>query len=267
MREDKNYNIGEAASLYLASLSPEEKEVRQRAIMRFVQWYGREQLLSALTAPDVAGYAQQLSSTDTDVEQKLKPLKAFFGFAVKEGWIKSRLAVHLKARKKAKNKTGMVSAPVEVTKITRQGFEKIKEELATLKKKRPGVIAEISRAAADKDFRENAPLEAAREQCGHIDGRIRELEAAIKTAVIIEENSSNTLKTGIGDTLVLKELKTGEEMPYTIVGPREVDPIKGKISSVSPIGKALIGKNEGDTIVIEAPMGKTEYKIEKIQRK
>ncbi len=266
MKEDNDYVLSEAVSYYLATLPLEEKELKQRAIWRFVQWYGRERLLSALTAPDVAGYAQQLSSTDDDVEQKLKPLKAFFGFAVKEGWLKSNLSVHLKAKKKYCSKTSMTSITVEVTRVTRQGFEKLKGELSEFKKKRIEIVAEISRAAADKDFRENAPLEAAREQCSHIDGRIRELEAAIKSAVIIEEKSSDTQKAGIGYTLVLKDLTANEEVLYTIVTPREVDPVNGKISSVSPIGKAIIGKKQGDTITIEAPMGKTQYRIEKIQK-
>ena len=266
MKETKDYTLGEVVENYLESLKQEEKALQQRAILRFVQWYGRERLLSALTAHDLASYAAQLSSMDAEVEQKLKPIKTFFNFASKKKWLKSGLAVHLRARKKARKK-GMAGKKVEVTTLTRQGLEKLEGELAALKKKRPGVVAEIRRAAADKDFRENAPLEAAREQCGHIDGRVGELEAAIKSAVIVEKNSNNTQKTGIGDTLVLKELKTGEETTYTIVNPREVDPVEGKISSLAPIGKALIGKSEGDTIAIEAPMGETEYRIEKISRK
>jgi len=264
MKEDKEYTLNEAVGNYLDSLSPEEKRLQRGAILRFVQWYGRERLLSALEPPDTAGYARQFSSTDTEAEQKLEPLKKFFSFAVKKGWLKSGLGAHLKFKKK--KKANLSGRTVEVTEVTRQGLTKLKDELAEVKKKRLEVVAEISRAAADKDFRENAPLEAAREQCSHIDGRIKELEAAIKTAVIIEEKRGDALKVTMGDTLVLRELGKNEELVYTIVSPREVDPVKGKISSASPIGKALIDKREGETITIEAPMGKTEYRIEKINK-
>jgi len=156
MKEDKDYTLGDAVAGYLESLPQEEKKLQQRAVIRFVQWYGRDRLLSAMTPPDIAGYSQQFSSTDTDVEQKLKLLKAFFSFAVKKKWLRCGMVVHIKAKKKVIKKTALARKAAEVTKVTEQGLEKIQNELAVLKKKRPEVVAEISRAAADKDFRENA---------------------------------------------------------------------------------------------------------------
>ncbi len=91
----------------------------------------------------------------------------------------------------------------------------------------------------NKDFRENAPLEAAREQHGLIEGRIREIEATLKAAEIVDEQKKSLLKVNVGDSIILVEVGTGEEMHYKIVGPRETDPSKGKISGVSPVGDRL----------------------------
>ena len=127
-------------------------------------------------------------------------------------------------------------------------------------------MRDIQVAAADKDFRENAPLHAAREERGHVEGRIKELEGTLKAATIIDENKEPTVKSVVGDSLVLTDLATGEECCYRIVDPREVNPSKGKISIASPLGKALLGKQDGQEIEIIAPVGKLRYRIIRIER-
>jgi transcription elongation factor GreA len=123
----------------------------------------------------------------------------------------------------------------------------------------------MRRAAADKDFSENAPLDAAREQYGHLEGRIRELEEALKSATVIDEKQKVILKVGIGDSVALRDLVSGEELRYVIVNPREVDPTRGKISSASPIGKAIIGRGQGEVVEVEAPAGRLHYQIERVE--
>jgi transcription elongation factor GreA len=150
--------------------------------------------------------------------------------------------------------------------LTRQGYDELKAELTALKDKRTQAIDEIRKAAADKDFRENAPLEAAREQRGHLEGRIRELEEILKSATIIDDEHKSTLKAGIGDKVVLRNLASDEELYYMLVSPREVDPTKGKISSASPVGKAVIGRAEGEVIEVVVPAGKLRYQVEQIRR-
>ena len=93
-----------------------------------------------------------------------------------------------------------------------------------------------------------------------------ELEEALKLATIMDETQKPTLKVSMGDSIVLRDQTSNDELRYTIVSSREVDPIKGKISSGSPIGKALIGKARGDTVEITAPVGKLRYQIEQILR-
>ena len=139
-------------------------------------------------------------------------------------------------------------------------------ELAELRGKRSQAIDEIRRAAADKDFRENAPLDIAREERGYLEGRIKELEGTLKSATIIDEERRVTIKASIGDNVLLCDVASDEELRYMIVSPREADPIKGKISSASPIGKAMVGRIEDDVIEVTAPVGKLLYRIKKIER-
>jgi len=272
--ESQSLSLGDAAGRFLASLPPEKREMSQQGVCRFARWYGWERPFTGLAAPDIASYAQRLSLSDTDYTKKLKLVRAFLIYARKEGWSKSNLAVHFKARKgrTSARLASKRSAP-EAVRLTQQGYDELKDELAALKGKRPQIIEEIRKAAADKDFRENAPLDAAKEQHGYLEGRIRELEEALKLAVIIdekqggiyEEKRGSISKAGVGDSIILLDLATKQELRYMLVGPREVDPAKGKISSASPIGKAIIGRGEGDVAEVAAPAGKLRYEIKQIK--
>jgi len=264
-RGDQGPSLGEAASRFLVSLSPAAREISQQEVYRFAHWYGWERPFLGLAAPDIANYAEQLSLSDADYTKKLELIRAFLIYAKKEGWSKINLAIHLKTRK------GKISpqplpgrTPSETVFLTRQGYVDLEAELAVLKDKRPKAIDEMQRAAADKDFRENAPLEAAREQHGQLEGRIRELEETLKSATIIDGNPEDTSKVSIGDSVTLRNLATNEELRYMLVGPKEVDPARGKISSVSPIGKAIIGRGQGEVVEMTAPAGKLRYQIEQI---
>jgi len=258
--------LGEAASRFLASLLPEERGMSQQEIYKFIRWYGGERPLAGLTAPEVANYAEQLSLSDTDYLRKLELIRAFLVYAKKAGWSKSNLAIHLKARKgKPRSQALSRRGLPQTISLTQQGYAELEAELAALKGKRPQAIDEMRRAAADKDFRENAPLEAAREQRGYLEGRIRELEEALKSAVVIGDKQKVTLKVSIGNSVILRDLASGEELRYTLVSPREVDPTKGKISIVSPIGKAIVGHSQGEVMEVTAPAGKLRYQIKQIE--
>ena len=257
--------LGEAAGGFLASLSAEEGVRSQQAVYGFVRWYGWECPFAELTAHEVANYAERLSLTQTSYSQNLEIIRAFLLYAKKQGWSKTNLATHLKI-KKGKTKLPSLARGAPPTSLTKQGYAKLEAELVDLKNKRLQVIDEMRQAAADKDFRENAPLDAAREQRGHIEGRIMELEEALKSATIIEERQKPSLKVSVGDSIVLSDILSGEERRYTIVGPREVDPTKGRISNNSPTGKALLGRIQGEIVEITAPLGRLKYQIKQIER-
>jgi len=198
--------------------------------------------------------------------KKLELIRAFLIYAKKEGWSKANLAAQLKAKKgKTLCRHSSRRGLPQTVSLTQQGYAELKTELDTLKNKRLEAIDEMRRAAADKDFRENAPLEAAREQRGHIEGRIEKLEGTLKSATIIDREQKATLKVGIGNSVTLLDLASGEELHYTIVSPREVDPTQGKISSASPIGRALIGQGQGKVVEVIAPAGKLRYQVKQVE--
>jgi transcription elongation factor GreA len=266
MSDKKQVSVDEAAGHYLAALSSEEKEQKQAAIFNFVRWFGRERSLNGLTAPEVGNYAERLSLSDPDYDGKLEMVRACLNYAKKEKLCVINLAVHLKVRKgKTRTATANSNNHAEAVTLTEEGYHKLNGELAGLKEKRPTLIADITRAAADKDVRENAPLEAAREAHGLLEGRIREIESTLKKATIVGKQQPS-LKVRLGDSIVLVDLQSNEEMDYMIVGPRETDPSKGKISGASPVGKAVIGHIEGETVVVTVPLGKMRYQIKQIKR-
>lgn len=265
--DSNNPTLGDAAGFFLSTLSPEEREMSQQEVSRFVRWYGRECSFTGLRASEIANYAERLSLSDTDYPKKLELIRAFLSYVKKRGWSKTNLGTHLKTKKtRAGTKASDGKRKRESIALTQQGQSKMEAELAELKDKRLEVIDEMQKAAADKDFRENAPLAAAREQRGYLEGRIQELEETLKAAVSIDSVKSPALKVHIGSKVCLSDLTSSEELLYMIVSPKEVDVTRGMISSVSPIGKALIGRGNGDIIEVTVPAGKLRYQIKSVER-
>lgn len=259
--------IDEAARRFLITMPAGQREASQQEIYRFVRWYGGGKTCQDLKPPQVASYAEQLTQTDTDNVKKLEQVRDFLVYMRKQGWTDTNLAVHLKLKKgKTRQAAQSDKALPEGAQLTREGYASLEAELAELKEKRTRSIEEVRRAAADKDFRENAPLAAAREQRGHIEGRIREIEETLKTAKIIIGKPAVVLKAGIGDNVVLQDIVTGEECRYMLVSPTEVDPARFRISSSSPLGKSIMGKAEGDIIEVAVPAGKLRYQLKRIER-
>ena len=147
--------------------------------------------------------------------------------------------------------------------ITTQGAKRLRAELEELKSvKRPAVIAAIAEARAHGDLKENAEYHAAREQQGFIEGRIKQLEAELSHAQLIDVASLNAgSRIVFGATVQLADADTDEEKTYQIVGDLEADIKQGLIAISSPVARALIGKHEGDTVTIDAPAGQREYEI------
>lgn len=147
--------------------------------------------------------------------------------------------------------------------MTVVGAKRLREELEHLKSvKRPEIIAAIAEARAHGDLKENAEYHAAREQQGFVEGRIKELESALSHAQLIDVAKLNAgSKIVFGATVELADSDSGEEVTYQIVGDLEADIKRGLISISAPIARALIGKNEGDSVEIVAPNGTRSYDI------
>lgn len=147
--------------------------------------------------------------------------------------------------------------------MTVQGAEALKAELNKLKGvDRPAVTAAIAEARAHGDLKENAEYHAAREQQGFIEGRIQDIEGKLSNAQIIDVTQmTNNGKVIFGATVEIENVESGEEKTYQIVGDDEADFKIGKISVNSPIARGLIGKSEGDSVMIETPGGRVEYEV------
>jgi transcription elongation factor GreA len=147
--------------------------------------------------------------------------------------------------------------------ITLRGAEKLKAELHQLKTvERPSVINAIAEARAQGDLSENAEYDAAKDRQGFVEGRIQEIEGKLSAAQIIDPASVDAGgKVVFGTTVELEEESTGEVVKYQIVGEDEADLKLGLINISSPIARALIGKEEGDVAVVQAPGGEKRYEI------
>ncbi len=259
--------LREATTTYLSSLPQEERLPTQQELNRFVRWFGEKHLLGELTVPQISDYVDQINSLGKDSTEKLEPVKNFLSYAHKHGLISIKLASHIKYKKTSSKTEKATKQKAEVViALTAQGYAELEAELISLRNERPRAAEEIRKAAADKDFRENAPLEAAREYHGRLEGRIRELEESLKKATIMDVKQNSDHKIKLGDTVVIMDITRNEQITYKLVDAREANPVKGKISNVSPIGKALIGKKSGETIEVVAPAGKIPYKIEDVKQ-
>ncbi len=151
--------------------------------------------------------------------------------------------------------------------MTVAGEKKLREELQHLKAVvRPSISAAIAEARAHGDLRENAEYHAAREQQSFCEGRITEIERKLADSEVIDiTRIPHSGKVIFGATVTLLNLETEEKVKYRIVGEDEAEVAAGKISVVSPIARAVMGKREGDEIVVRAPAGDIEYEIDSVE--
>jgi transcription elongation factor GreA len=147
--------------------------------------------------------------------------------------------------------------------LTKEGFQKLQDELDYLRKtKRQEVAERLHEAMEGGELIENAEYEAAKNEQAFVEGRIQELEVILASARIIDDASVHHDPTlvQVGDTVVIQEGRSAAET-YTIVGAAEADPRAGKISNESPLGKALLNRRPGETVTVEAPGGGYKVKI------
>jgi len=150
--------------------------------------------------------------------------------------------------------------------ISRDGLEKLKQELKSCNARRMEVAKAIEEARGLGDLKENAEYHAAKEEQAMLHARIGDLENKIAHSVILEDQDIDTSKAYVGATVQVRNKKTGKEMTYVLVGPVEADMASGKISVQSPVGKALLGGSVGDTVLARVPAGDIPFEILDITR-
>ena len=151
--------------------------------------------------------------------------------------------------------------------LTRDGEKKLHEELKYLKEvRRPQVVKAIAEARRKGDLTENSEYDAAKEEQHKLEKRIHQLEVMVRNVFIIDDKKISSDRAYIGARIDLEDIETGEELFYILVHEFEADFKHNKISTVSPIGKSLLGKKAGETVTIKIPKGTLKYKVKKISR-
>jgi transcription elongation factor GreA len=259
-------SVQDAAHAYLASLKPAMREPAQPEVLKFVRWAGPSKSLGAMKAHDVASYAENFPPTVADAAKRAEFVRAFLKWAKERGMTAENLATHLRVRKGSKTSSGNAQTLEEQpVYLTREGYDALVHEMETLKERRPQIQQDLARAMADKDFRENAPLDAARDEQAHLEARIREIDVRLRRALVLEGGDQHPGDVSrIGDTVMIRDLRTGQERSFTLVNPDEVRSGQGKISIASPVGKAVYQRRAGEEVEVEAPSGTFRVRIEAI---
>ena len=152
-------------------------------------------------------------------------------------------------------------------KLTPKRLQDLQDELTYLKTVREKEVAEqIKEARSFGDLSENSEYDEAKNEQGKLYSRIAEIEAVLNNYVVIEEKPTSDTAVNLGSQVTVQDVETGDKEEYRIVGSQEADPMNGRISEDSPFGKALLGRNAGEDVTVDAPAGPVEYKLMKIER-
>lgn len=267
--------VADAVRQYLATLAAEERATQQADLIRFTQWINDSRFrVTDLTPLQIENYQAALEATGADTNKRLAAVKGFLGWVDDKGYAPQRLAKYVKlkrvpaARRAGATATAGATRQREVIHLTREGYERLKAELEHhLTVTRKEVAQALLEARADRDIRENAPYDAAKNHQAQVEARIRELQAIMAAAEIIDEASAATAdRVTIGTTVIVRDMTHDDEMRYTLVSSNEANPRLGRISTSSPVGRALLDKQEGDEVEVTVPAGTMRYRIERIER-
>ena len=248
----------EASTHFLNSLDPDKARDERPAVERFVSGFGSKRMISELRGEDVSAYAEQEREGG---ETELEPIRAFLAYCSRMTFTEENLVPHLHLGHDGGN--GSDEAPAgtgDAYEMTIEGVAQLERELEELKARRPEMAETLRLAMQDKDFRENAPLDAARDEQGHLEARIREVEDRLRRAVIINQDSKAG-RANIGSTVKVLNIESNHEQTFYLVSPSEVDPGNGKISTQSPVGAAVINSAPGDEVTVRAPAGMLKLRV------
>jgi transcription elongation factor GreA len=265
--EDGVLTLERAVSAYFENTRTKLGQHERVAVTRFVSWYGPTRGLLEISAHEMTLFQDSVGSNAADLSDRLMPVKAFFAHAKKKTWTPTNLGVHLRVKRSAIKGNGAAAVPGEdVIEMTPEGFDAAQAELERLKAERPKIQNDLALAMADKDFRENAPLDAARDSQAMLEAQIRNIEHQIRHAVTVElrpEDSGGMVH--LGSHIGLKNLESKRDVVYTLVSPNEVDAAAGRISVASPMGQALVGRMPGDEVEVAAPSGPIRFRVETVE--
>jgi transcription elongation factor GreA len=254
--------LSDAAQRFAETVKNTPRQSALPELNRFVRWFGPDKRLDQMRGHDVSLYADVLGPANPESMRRADHIRSFLVYLKKDGLLPMNLAPHLRLRKGGVKTTGPRRQELPTVELTGEGIEARKAELETLKEQRAGVREEIARAMLDKDFRENAPLDAAKDKQGHLEARIREIEDTLKRAVVVEGSTGDRVH--VGTTVQVRNLASDAVNRFVIVGPTEANAADGRISSVSPVGRSLLDRVVGDEVEVSVPSGTMHFRIEEI---
>jgi transcription elongation factor GreA len=255
--------IGDLVSNYIQSLKLGKKEA-QNDLAKFVRWIGGNRLLFDVSPSELEDYSSKEGMSDPD-SLRLKTLRNFLNYAKEIGVIDGNMAIHVKIRRTNK-KVRNSSAILEITRpqLTQEGYSAIELRLEHVQGELLLAADEVKKAAADKDVKENAPLEAAREHLGKLDAERRDLQDTILTAQILSSDITGG-SAHQGGKVKLKDLSNGRTASWMLVDAREASLADQKLSISSPVGKAVLGYYAGQEFIVETPGGIVNYKLLEVE--
>ena len=263
--QEADPTLAGAAELFLNSLGTRRGEA-QRDVSKFLRWFGRDRALGALTPPDLESYADAATTSVVGGDQHIRMVRAFLTFARKKGLVSANLAIHLKVHRVTRRRDPQrrpASSEPSPLRLTAEGRHEMEERLVWLREESVRTSVEIKKAAADKDVRENAPLEAARQRQGELAARILEIEDTLERALLLTDGGTRQVR--LGSRVTLQNLSSGNELIYQLVDAREANPLNGKLSVSSPVGEAVLDHWQGQEVEVAAPQGTVHLHIIKVE--
>ena len=246
------------------ALEPEKARVEVPVVAKFIAFVGNDRQMGEVSASDVSRYVKE--HLDAGPEH-LEPLRSFLAYASRLAFTEENLvpALHLGPNAGgARGRNAGQELGGNAYHVTFDGLKRLEKQIEEEKSRRPEIAQKLHDAMQDKDFRENAPLDAARDEQAHLEARIRDLENRLRNAVIIDEDSKGG-RANVGSVVKLLNLKANKEQVITLVSPTEVDPANGKVSVASPIGVAVINHSVGDEVTVNAPSGPMTFRVLEVQ--
>ena len=263
MVNDETKKLLPAVGTYTEGLRDKDKTpAAVRELNRFVKHFQGDTDLATITPSQIGTYAEEAckNSSAPEALEGLQSVRKFLRFAFDNSHTQVNLSTHFRIRRPrtSLDSRGDVNRGQQ---MTQEGYNQLVTEKEDLESNRVPISAAIHRAASDGDVRENAPLEAAREQQGREEARIKEIDSMLRTAIIVDGTGKGTKSIRVGTTIRVEEVSKKKKTKYTLVSPSEANPLEGKISDASPLGKAFIGKRAGQLAVADTPKGSTTFKI------
>lgn len=273
LTNDAPLSIDQAIDQFIKYLNEGRQTMTgQQELLRFRDRMGKDKPMSVLHAVEVGEYARWATENVEDTASRLDPVKRFLTYAHRKHWTEISLSRYAAAprrnrrrsRKSDSDGNGGGDGSIPTARLSQERYIELQAELQRLRDELPQIREAVRLARSDGDVRENAPLDAAREQQSMVERRIRQLEADLARVEIVDAASADTEKVSIGARVTLHDLAASQQRVFTLVDVREADVWAGKISTVSPLGQALMGHSPGEVVIVNAPRGAMEYRIEGI---